>query len=236
MYNGAHSVYFGDKNTWTDWFLIPGSRPVFNPPKPKTHYLDIPGADGSIDLSESLTRCPVFNDREGTMDFIVDNGHKEWNELYSEIMDYLHGRTMKARLADDPEYYYEGRFSVNEWRSEESNSVISIDYRVSPYKWKTGETLLISHSQSDEAEIFPVEDYEAGTAPTIPRIEISNSDNGITVTFFNSTLDINETVTLQNGSYRLSNFVICPNRNENEMYFAFTGSGTYKVYIRKGGL
>ena len=35
-----------------------------------------------------------------------------------ERMDYLHGQTMRAILEDDPEYFYEGRFTVNAWKSE----------------------------------------------------------------------------------------------------------------------
>ena len=44
-----HSITIGSKNTWDDWYLIPSSRPVVNPPKPKTKYIDIPGADGHLD-------------------------------------------------------------------------------------------------------------------------------------------------------------------------------------------
>lgn len=33
-------------NTYDDWFLIPTSRPVFNPPAVKTKYIDIPGRTG----------------------------------------------------------------------------------------------------------------------------------------------------------------------------------------------
>ena len=57
-----------------------------------------------------------------------------WGVLYSEIMAYLHGKRMRAVLEDDPGYYYEGRFAVNEWKSEANWSSIVIDYEVEPYK------------------------------------------------------------------------------------------------------
>lgn len=57
-----------------------------------------------------------------------------WATLYSEIMTFLHGKSGKLVLEDDPGYYYEGRFKVNPWKSEESWSTIAIDYKLSPYK------------------------------------------------------------------------------------------------------
>ena len=108
-----HSVTFGDKNTWDDWRLVPASRPVFNPPAQKVTTLDIPGGDGVIDLSQSLTGYPVYQNRTGSIEFIVMNDFKPWHMAYSDIMDYLHGQKLRAVLEDDPEYFYEGRFTVN---------------------------------------------------------------------------------------------------------------------------
>ena len=233
MYTGAHSVYFGSKNTWTDWFLIPSSRPVFNPPKQKTQYLDIPGASGSLDLSESLTPYPIFNDREGTMEFAVDNDHREWHALYSEIMDYLHGRTMQARLADDPNNYYEGRFSVNEWKSEPANSVISISYRVGPYKWATTETLLFNRTTTSSAVSNPIPATAYGNAPVNPKLVISTSvSQGMTVRFVNAALSIDETLLLKTGTHTPPEFVLYG--GAATMYF--TGAGSVQVFVRKGGL
>ena len=136
-----HSITFGDKNTWDDWHIVPSSRPVFSPPPLKKKLLDIPGADGSVDLSESLTGYPVYENREGSFEFIVMNDYKEWYEVYSDIMDFLHGQTMRAILEDDKEYFYEGRFTVNEWRSDKDWSRIVIDYSVGPYKWHLNTSL-----------------------------------------------------------------------------------------------
>ena len=113
-----HSITFGDKNTWDDWRLVPASRPLFNPPAQKVKTLDIPGGDGVIDLSQALTGYPVYQNRTGSIEFIVMNDFKPWHMAYSDIMDYLHGQTMRAILEDDPEYFYEGRFTVNAWKSE----------------------------------------------------------------------------------------------------------------------
>ena len=129
-----HSVTFGDKNTWDDWHLVATSRPVIMPPGVKTKYVDIPGADGQTDYTQALTGETLYQTRIGSIEFYVMNGYQEWEYIYSEIMNYLHGQRMQLILEDDPGFYYEGRFSVNSWRSEKDRSKIVIDYDVFPYK------------------------------------------------------------------------------------------------------
>lgn len=129
-----HSITFGDKNTWDDWHLIPSKRPSFNPPTVKSQYVDIPGGNGVLDLTESLTGYPLYNTRTGSWEFYVENRFKPWDELYSEISNYLHGQKLRAILEDDPDFYYEGRFTVDEWNSDSWWSKITISYDVYPYK------------------------------------------------------------------------------------------------------
>lgn len=135
-----HSITIGDKNTWDDWHLIPATRPLFNPPTVKENMVNIPGGDGVLDLTASLAGRPTYNNRTGSWIFYVQNGFKDWSVLYSEIMVYLHGQTFKAILEDDPAYFYEGRFSVNQWKSDKDYSQIVINYNVGPYKKEINNT------------------------------------------------------------------------------------------------
>lgn len=148
---GYHSISFGTlegiiKNTWLDWHLIPTSRPTFPPPPQKTQIIDIPGADGVIDLSSALTGKPVFGNREGSWEFFVIDGYGDWVDRYSEIMNYLHGKRMSVRLEDDWNHQYDGRFTVENWDSanDGTGSKITIAYSVAPYKINitTGEKIL----------------------------------------------------------------------------------------------
>lgn len=131
-----------NSDTWVDWYLIPSSRPVINPPETKTKVVDIPGADWHLDLSTVLTGDIAYGSRTGSIDFIVDNGFLSdykangWYALYSEILNYLHGQALGCILEDEPDFYYKGRFSVNSWKSEKTNSKITIDYDLAPYKYE----------------------------------------------------------------------------------------------------
>ena len=143
-----HSIAFKtdteSKNSWIDWHLVPTSRPVIAPPKKKTTRVDIPGADGVLDLSEVVSGKPTYNNRTGTIEFLVQNGFKPWAEMYSTVMNYLNGTKKKMILNDDPDYYYEGTIIVSNWVSEQHYSKITIEYDLYPYKFTLdGKTKLL---------------------------------------------------------------------------------------------
>lgn len=121
-------------NTWDDWHLVPTSRPTFAMPPVKTNYVDIPGSDGILDLTTALTGRPTYGNRQGSFEFLVMNDYGDWATRYSNIATYLHGKEFQCVLDDDTTYYYDGRFSVSEWRSEKDWSKIVINYSVSPFK------------------------------------------------------------------------------------------------------
>lgn len=257
-----HSITFGTKNTWDDWHLVPVSRPVFNPPEVKTRYLDIPGGDGVIDLSESLTGYPVYENRSGSQEFILVNDfyipvddYEEWYEVYSEIMGYLHGQKMKAILEDDKEYYYEGRFSVNKWKSDKHFSKIVIDYNVGPYKWlyktsiddwlwdpfnfETGvipENVFRNIPVSNAYTAYAFEQSLFGIAPVCPILtSTTTTGNGIDIWFINKKLDINVRKIIPDGTTQIPEFIFYGDRVIMSIR-SVTGNGRLSIKFRQGRL
>ena len=221
-----HSITFGSKNTWDDWHIVPSSQPVFDPPKVKTKTMDIPGRNGLLDLSESLTGYPVFTNREGSFEFIVLDGYNKWNELYSDISDYLHGKVMRAVLEDDPEYYYEGRFSVNSWKSDKSNSKITINYSVLPYKRKT-EQPEMSMNATIGGISKTIRNSFYGREPVCPHITV-RIPNGMThILFTNNTLGISRRENFSDGEYDLPEIIFYGESVRMEMSVDDTAAPLY---------
>ena len=135
----VHSVNFDTINTWDDWHLVPMSRPVINPPTRKSIIVDIPGADGHLDLSEVVTGKPVYNNRTGSIEFMVQNGFRPWSNMFSTVMNALHGKFMDVVLDDDPMWTYHGLITVSKWTTGDHYSTITIDYDLEPYK-RMGDT------------------------------------------------------------------------------------------------
>lgn len=153
-----HSIYFkigpGDTDwigTWDDWHIVPEKRPEVATPPLVENFLQVPGLSGKLDISEILTGAPQYGTREGSWSFIVmnpdnDNLYDSWEYRYSKILGAIHGKRLKFRLEDDPEYEYVARFKVGDWDSQNNGtwSKIPISYVADPYKTHiiTGEQIL----------------------------------------------------------------------------------------------
>lgn len=130
-----HSVYFGSYNTWDTWHLVPSSRPTPSIPEVRTNFVEVPGMNGSLDLTEALAGTIFYNDRELETDFILVDQSMNWIDVYTDVVDKLHGKRMKIKLVDDPDWYYMGRVTVSEFASNSDYSSISISCTMEPFKY-----------------------------------------------------------------------------------------------------
>lgn len=235
-----NGVTFGNKHSYRDWGLFLKNRPVISPPTPKTIYVNIPGSDGVIDLTESLTGDVKFNNRTITCEFVVLDARNKWSNIYSEILDYLHGQQMKVRLDEDPTYYYIGRLQVNEWKSDKVTSTIVIEGNVEPYKMEMFSSLEDWEWDSFNFETGIIRDYkeirvnesltftiEGRRKSVVPSFTVVSDDgSGLQVRFNGTTYD------LPDGTSRVLNVVI--KNGTNTLYF--TGNGTVSIDYRGGRL
>lgn len=130
-------VWDGQKrHTYSDWGLCMTKLPEVSPPAPKTKYIDIPGRDGSVDLSEILTGEVQYEDREIKMEFVIPGRNSGWRQIYSDAEDFLQGERVLLILDDDLSFYYDGRFKVDGWHFKDGDTVITISGRVEPYKYE----------------------------------------------------------------------------------------------------
>lgn len=147
-----HSVTInGEKNSWKDWHLIPCEMPVVAPPTERLIQVTVAGKNGKTDLSHSITGNPVFESREGSWSFYVEN--ESWKsqnlEHYApvvrtsghyaaeQIAQWLGlnaGRFQTVVLEDDPNFTYTGRVWVDEkiqWKN--GHTVLTLNYSLYPY-------------------------------------------------------------------------------------------------------
>lgn len=149
-----HSITIGAKNTWTDYRLIPTERPVVAPPPVKTNFVEVPGADGSLDFTESLDSMIHYGDRTGSWEFYVcheqldidsDGAYShnyQWVKLWSRLLNELHGKRNSIILldewSDDPQVenrLYVGRTKLSAFQSDPSHSKIVIEYILLPHRY-----------------------------------------------------------------------------------------------------
>lgn len=212
-------------NTWEDWHILPVSRPVFTPPEVKENYIDIPGGNGALDLSEALTKFPTYNNRTGSFEFRVMNHYERdgklifenrsaerWAERYSEIMEYVHGKCLYAVLDDDPTWFYHGRFSIDGWASGDTWSVITIGYNVNPFKW--------SATSSMGPWLWDPFNFETGVIwDTVCSDIVINSPNSFTEMLFPPYVNDNKSAKQFWGSVPISPTIIVESDRGIEIRF-----------------
>lgn len=229
-----HSITFGTKNTYDDWKLVPTSRPVFSAPEPITQYVEIPGGNGSIDLSDTLTGGIHYKNRTGSFEFLVLNEYNGYDamHLYSEIMEYLHGQKMYAILEDDPGYYYVGRFDIS-WSPEKDWSKINIGYNVLPYKYEVYGTMEDWHWDPFNFENGVIQNFNhmniSGIQvitvvgfgrPVVPTIHLHSGTMAVTFNGVTKSLSI--------GENKFMEFKMGAGDN----LFRFTGTGVISIDYR----
>ena len=195
-------VKFEDYHSYLDFGLILSSYSVGDA-KPKTEMIDIPGSDGSLDLSEYFGDIKYKN-RKLSFTFSTIGKPSEFLQNYSRVQNLVNGRKMKIVLDDDPEFYYVGRVTVDEWKSKPRVGSITIDCDCEPYKYKIHETVVANKISGSETIIYDnlrkwVTPVFAVTAPvtiafggifveldsgeyTVPAIEFKQGQNIVTYT------------------------------------------------------
>lgn len=131
-------VTFGNKHTYFDWGLMLTKAPEISSPEPKTHYVDIPGAHGAMDLTEALTGKVQYKNRKLSLEFTIRADRESWSALYSEILAELHGQLKEITLDDDPSHHYKGRVTVGDPVRENEHVTVKMTAEVEPFK-KTSE-------------------------------------------------------------------------------------------------
>lgn len=119
-----------------DDFNLVLARAVISPAAPKTTYIDIPGGDGSIDLTEALGEVK-YKDRDAEFVFVVFPDD-DFEEKKQEFNSFANGVSCSITLDSDPEYYYQGRCAVSGYDSRRNQ--IAVAARLKPYKLAQKET------------------------------------------------------------------------------------------------
>lgn len=166
-------VTFDDRiHTERDWGLKLVS--IYIPmPAPKTQTVDIPGGDGSIDLTEINGR-PAYNDREG-ISLVFDLPYVNLTEFlfkYSQFAAEIQGRKVKMVLDDEPEHYYMVRLSID-GEKEVIGGEVTLSGSAEPFKYD-----LLS---SGEPWIWDIFNFRTGVIRTLMDVEITSTNKTVTI-------------------------------------------------------
>ena len=135
-------VKFDDIHSYTDLNLVLSGVNI-PPAKPKTTFVDLPGANGSVDLTEALGEVK-FADRECSFTFTVFP-YEDFEEKKRQISNLLNGKRCNISLDKDPGYFWTGRCSVDSYESNKNLHKIVVKATVAPYKLKQDLTYVAAY-------------------------------------------------------------------------------------------
>jgi phage-related protein len=210
-------IIFGNLHSYYEWGLILKEKEI-KPPVPKINQIEIEGGDGVIDLSEFFGDVK-YNNRSLSFTFakmnIIPDG---FLALYSVVQNAIHGKKMKVILDDDPNNYYFGRVTLNEWKSNKNLGEIVVEVDAEPYKYKVEETV-VSQEVTGTATIILT-----NSRRRVSPIITIDAEMGIAFDTYSGTFSA--------GTFKIPELVL----SEGENIVTVTGTGNITFRYHEGGL
>lgn len=127
-------ISFDDVHSYKAWGLRL-KKIAIGMPQAKTEYVDVPGMNGSLDLTEAQNGGIKYGMRD--LEFVFDARdckYIDWTQLLSRIARGIHGKKKKIILDIDSGYYYTGRCDIDSKKTDEAIAEITISATCDPYK------------------------------------------------------------------------------------------------------
>ena len=210
-------IRFGTKWVHADNGMIvaPYAIPM---PEPQTNFVEIPGRDGALDLSEALGTVR-YTDRTIPLTLYA---RAPFDSLVSTFATDVHGRRMNVIFDRDPTYYYDARITIEDVERHWSYCEMSLECRAKPYKLEQFETAIT---------VLPTGSATVTLAntrmPVVPSISVSAE---MTLAFTIGGKDYS--VTIPAGTHTVPSLVLVEGNTE----IGITGTGSATFTYRKGAL
>lgn len=207
--DGKHTSDFGLKMTS---MYIPQ-------PEPKTNLISIPGASGSIDLSE-ITGQVCYENRSGlSFEFVLlDGSYEAFATATTDIAMWLHGKKLKVIPDNDLGYYYMCRLELDPKKSNSVLSIITLTGTAEPFKYDI--------TASDDDWLWDPFDFETGIIRELGNLIVDNDHRSITI--------------LGGGMPTVPEFIVTESANLSVVYAGKTHNmylpGTYRFPAIKVGM
>ena len=210
-------IRFGTKWAHADYGLIVAPY-VIPMPEPQTNFVEIPGRDGALDLSEAFGTVR-YADRIIPLTLYA---RAPFGALVSAFAADVHGRRMNVIFDRDPTYYFDARVTVDDVERQAGYCELSLECRAKPYKLEHFETTIT---------VLPAGSATVTLTNTrMPVVPVITTSAEMTLTFtIGGTV---YTINLSAGTRVVPSLVLMEGDTEIEI----TGTGSITFTYRKGAL
>lgn len=140
-------------NTLDKWGLILLADLVVGTPEVKESRVNVPGRDGSLNLSYALTGGPVYEDRPITFSLFKAASETEFDSVRADFVSCYHGQVVTVKLPTYAEHYFKGSLAAGAPEGFASCR-IAVAITVDPYAYKDQITTVAIEADKVPREII----------------------------------------------------------------------------------
>lgn len=194
-------------------------------PALKANYVNIPGGDGSWDLSTALTDGqPRYSDRTLTATLECSEGDRLSREtLIRQMINELDGLRHDIELPDDSYHHINGRVHIARNYSDLAHASVTVTATCKPWRYNNAETVVTLTAQTTERTARLVNN---GRLAVVPLLTVSGSGASVRLVYGSASL------ALSAGEYKWPDLLLTPGAHS----LTYSGTGTLKITYREAVL
>lgn len=207
MLFGSYDTALTGLWTLTEWALSAAEY--------KQNFMEVPGRDGALDLSASLTDGePKYGSRTLSAVFESSEGNRmERKSRMDTMVNWLSGWRMNIELPDDPEHYIVGRLHVEPLYNDMAHASVQVTAVCDPWRFNKDETT-VSLEAAVEAQTAAL--VNSGRRTVVPLLTITGDGAQVLLQFGASSWALGP------GTYQLPDLVL--KQGSSELTYSGTGS------------
>lgn len=244
LFNGITITVEGSStsyHSYDDWGLYVTNTDCIGAPELITNYVEVPGRNGFIDMTEAISGRPIYKNRKIKINLAGTRFRTNWDSVISSFRNYINGRVCRITFDNDIAYFWRGRVSIEDFSSVMNLGAFSIEVDAEPYKYSIESTSEPWHWDpfNFETGVIPesgdivVDGSETVVIPSggmyvVPEIVVSN----MTSATFSVTVG-GKVFSLKNGTNRYPQILV---NGDEEVQMYFVGNATVQIVYRGGSL
>ena len=229
-------------HSYDDWGLYITNTDCIGEPKQYTNYLEIPGRNGKLDLSEVIAGRQIYESREIKINLAGTRFRTNWDSVISAFRNEINGKICKIIFDNDSGYYWRGRITIKDFSSCLNLGTFLIDVpEADPYKYSVQssaepwlwdpfnfETGVITYTGAVDISGSGTITVPHGYMLTCPEIIVSNKTSGTFTVSYNG-----KTYSLNVGTNIIPSILV---GGEQSVTLTFTGSARVQLVYKAGSL
>lgn len=122
-----------------------------HPAQPKTNLVNLPGADGDIDLTEALGLGVKYASRKIEWTFALYPS-QDWATKRTEVANAINGKRLAIVLSEDSTHTYNGRVTVKDYARDKELRQITVEAICDPFGLLAASTVNVSLTTSYQSK------------------------------------------------------------------------------------